>query len=183
MPKRSMHALIGSTALFVAGGLALADWPQWRGANRDARTELTVPQSWPKEFKAKWKQTVGEGDSTPALVGEKLYVFARQDDSEQTSCLDANTGKVIWQDKYPAMQVSGPDSAHGGPRSSPAVAAGKVVTFGVSGVLSCLDAQSGKVIWRKDSNKDFSLEVPRFHTGMSPLIAEGMCIAHLGGNG
>ena len=93
MPKRSIRALIGSAALLTAGGLALADWPQWRGANRDARTELTVPQTWPKELKAKWKQAVGTGDSTPALVGDKLYAFSRQDDNEVTSCLDANTGK------------------------------------------------------------------------------------------
>src|SRR5690348_12092188 len=183
MPKRSIRALIASAALLTAAGLALADWPQWRGANRDARTQITVPQTWPKELKSTWKQTVGTGDGTPALVGDKLYAFSRQDDNEVTSCLDANNGKIIWQDKYPAVQVSGPDSAHPGPRSSPTVAEGKVVTFGVGGVLSCLDAQSGKVVWRKESTKDFSLDVPRFHTAMSPLVGEGMCIAHLGGNG
>jgi outer membrane protein assembly factor BamB len=60
------------------------------------------------------------------------------------------------------------------------VAEGKVATLGVGGVLSCLDAETGKVVWRKD---EYTNAVPQFFTGLSPIIVDGACIAHLGGKG
>jgi len=84
----------------------------------------------------------------------------------------------VWQSKYAAQAVTGAAARHPGPRSSPAVAGGKVVTLGVGGVLSCLDAATGSLAWRKD---EFPKVVPQFFTGMSPILVEGMCIAHLGG--
>jgi outer membrane protein assembly factor BamB len=57
------------------------------------------------------------------------------------------------------------------------VAEGKIVTLGVGGVLSCVDAGTGKLLWRKD---DFSGKWPRFYTASSPIIADGLCIAQLG---
>jgi len=54
---------------------ASADWPQWRGANRDGRADFKAPAQWPKELKPAWKVTVGDGVATPALVGGKVYVF------------------------------------------------------------------------------------------------------------
>src|SRR4051812_23102908 len=56
------------------------DWPQWRGANRDAKAaDFKAPNTWPKDLAQKWKVDVGEGVATPSLVGEKLYVFSRQE--------------------------------------------------------------------------------------------------------
>ena len=86
----------------------------------------------------------------------------------------------LWENKYAAKAVTGPAARHPGPRGSPAVAEGKVVTLGVSGILSCLDAATGKELWRKD---EFPGVVPKFFTGMSPMIVDGMAIAHLGGPG
>lgn len=155
------------------------DWPQWRGANRDAKViGFNAPKTWPKELAQKWKVAVGSGDATPALVGDKLYVFSRQEGDEVVRCLEAASGKELWQDKYPTDAISGPDSSvHGGPRSSPAVVDGKVLTLGVSGTVSCLDAATGKVNWRKN---DFPGAWPRFHTAMSPIIVGGLCIVQLG---
>ena len=174
---RTMTAVAG--VLAVSASCAFAqDWPQWRGANRDGKaTGFTSPKTWPKELTQKWKVTVGLGDATPALVGNKLYVFARQDTDEFIRCLDAANGKELWSEKYDAPQVSGPASQHGGPRSSPAVADGKVVSLGVSGILSCVDAAQGKLLWRKD---DFSGAWPRFCTACSPIVTDGLCIAQLG---
>ncbi|KPK84409.1 MAG: hypothetical protein AMJ81_05605, partial [Phycisphaerae bacterium SM23_33] len=167
--------------LVCAGGVLAQDWPQWRGPNRDGKvTGFTAPETWPKALTRKWSVTVGSGDATPALVGDKLYVFARQGDDEVTLCLDASEGKELWRDKYAAQAVTGPASRHPGPRSSPAVADGKVVTLGVGGVLSCLDAATSKPLWRKDP---FPKLVPQYFTGMSPIIVDGMVIAHLGGPG
>ena len=176
--NRTMTAVAG--VLAVSAGCALAqDWPQWRGANRDARASgFTAPKTWPKELTQKWKVSVGSGDATSALVGNKLYIFARQGDDEVICCLDAVNGKELWQEKYAAQAVSGAAARHPGPRSSPTVADGKIVTIGVGGVLSCVDAAKGKMLWHKD---DFSGAWPRFYTSSSPLVTDDLCIAQLGG--
>jgi outer membrane protein assembly factor BamB len=180
---RNAHAtkgvVLGCVLLLSANGALAQDWPQWRGPNRDARaTGFNVPKTWPKELTQKWKVAVGEGVATPALVGDKLYVFSRQEGKEVLRCLDAATGKEVWQDKYEAADFRGPDASFQGPRSSPTVADGKVVTLGVLGTLSCLDAATGKVLWRKN---DFKGAVPRFHAASSPIVVDGLCVAELGG--
>lgn len=176
-----MTVMLGCMILMVTGWTFTQDWPQWRGPNRDGKVSgFTAPKEWPKELTQKWRTTVGLGDSTPALVGDKIYVFARQGDEEVMLCLDAGSGKELWRDKYEAQAVTGPPSRHPGPRSSPAVANEKVVTIGVGGVLSCWDAATGKLAWRKDP---FPKIVPQFFTAMSPIIVDGIVIAHLGGQG
>jgi outer membrane protein assembly factor BamB len=176
--SRMMAVVFVCAAASLVGRGHAQDWPQWRGPNRDAKTSgFNAPKTWPKELTQKWKVTVGSGDATPALVGDRLYLFTREEGEETTRCLDAATGKEIWKDKYTAPAVNGPDSGHGGPRSSPTVSEGKVLTLGVCGTVSCLDAGSGKVLWRKD---DFSGAWPRFHTAMSPIAVDGLCVVQLG---
>jgi outer membrane protein assembly factor BamB len=172
-------AVVSGCALALSAACASAqDWPQWRGANRDGKAAgFTAPGTWPKELTQKWKVTVGEGVATPSLVGDKLYVFSRQAGGEITRCLDAATGKELWQEKYDALGATGPASGFSGPRASPTVSDGKVVTFGVRGVLSCLDAATGKVLWRNDDFKSY----PRFFTAASPLVAGSVCVAQVGG--
>jgi len=179
--NQSRVLMVGCVILLIASCVFAQDWPQWRGPNRDGKVSgFTAPQEWPKEFAQKWKVTVGSGDATPALVDEKLYVFTRQGEDEVILCLNARNGKELWKSKYAAQAVTGAPARHPGPRSSPAVSDGKVVTIGVGGVLSCLDAATGKVVWRKDP---FPKVVPRFFTSMSPIVVDGMVIAHLGGQG
>ncbi len=176
------RVMMAGCVIMVGAGLVIAqDWPQWRGPNRDGKVEgFTAPQQWPQQLTQKWRTTVGLGCATPALVGDKLYVFTRQGDDEVTLCLDAGSGKELWRDQYAAQAVTGAPSRHPGPRSSPAVAEGKVVTLGVGGVVSCLDAAGGKLVWRKNP---FPKVTPRFFTAMSPVIIDGMAIAHVGGQG
>ncbi|MCH8333724.1 PQQ-like beta-propeller repeat protein [Candidatus Sumerlaeota bacterium] len=175
----SIWAMAGTLVLIGATFGVAEDWHQWRGVDRAGKIAgFTAPQDWPEELTQQWKVTVGTGDATPALVGDRLYVFARQGGDEVTLCLDAASGDEIWRDAYAALAVTGPAVRHSGPRSSPAVAEGKIVTLGVGGILSCLDAATGEVVWRKD---EFPNAVPVFYTAMSPIIVDGMAIAHLGG--
>ena len=157
------------------------EWPQWRGVDRNGMvTGFTAPEIWPEAFTLKWKVNVGAGDATPAMAGGKLYVFTRQSGNEVVLCLNKESGQVLWRYEYEAQEVTGAAARHPGPRSSPVVADGKIVTLGVGGILSCLDAATGKLIWSKDP---YPGVVPMFFTAMSPMIVDGMCIAHLGGAG
>jgi outer membrane protein assembly factor BamB len=173
-------SVIATLIIFSSTDSFSQDWPQWRGIGRDSKvTGFTAPAAWPAELKQEWKVSVGFGDATPALSGNKIYLNTRQGDQELILCLDAATGKELWRNQYPSVAVTGPAISHPGPRSSPAVANGKVVTFGASAILSCLDANTGKVIWRRENPTN---TVPQFFTGMSPLIVDNMCIVHVGTN-
>lgn len=164
---------------FLACTLALtpaADWPQWRGPNRDGRaSDFKAPAKWPDALTQKWKVTVGDGVATPALVGDKLYVFSREGGAEVTRCLKADTGDEVWKVKYDTAFSGKGDQGYQGPRSSPAVSDGRVVTFGVNGTLSCLKADSGEKVWRVETGA-----VPRFHTSSSPVIADRFVIVQVG---
>ncbi|MGD1083806.1 MAG: PQQ-binding-like beta-propeller repeat protein [Verrucomicrobiota bacterium] len=176
-------APIAASLVLIAGyGSPAQDWPQWRGANRDGKTAaFQVPATWPTNLTQKWKVSVGRGDASPALVGANLYVFARQGTDEVLLCLDPATGATRWQSAYPAdYVVTGPPKDHPGPRGTPVVADGKVCTLGVGGILSCFDAATGAVLWRKQSNEDY-LGIPyKTDSSMSPIVEQGMCIAHVG---
>lgn len=178
MKKRNLFISLVILMLISPTVLFSQEWNQFRGNNRDSKvTGFTAPKSWPAELKQVWKVNVGFGDASPVASGKRIYLNTRQDANEVILCLDASTGKELWKNTYPAPAVTGPAGSHPGPRSTPAVLDGKVVTFGASGILSCLDATSGKLLWRKENPGNL---VPQFFTGMSPLIIDGMCIAHLG---
>jgi outer membrane protein assembly factor BamB len=176
--KRTACALVGVLLLGATSGQA-QDWPQWRGPNRDNKVAgFTEPKAWPKELTQKWKVSVGEGLASPALVGDKVYVFAKQGGNEVTLCLNAADGKEVWKDPTPGTDIGGAAARFSvkGPRCAPAVGDGKVCTLGVGGTLSCLNAADGKVAWRKEGKGR-----PDFYTSSSPLIVDGKCVAFLGG--
>jgi outer membrane protein assembly factor BamB len=180
-----LFALLTCTLVVGVSPSQGEDWPQFRGPNRDNKvTGFKVPATWPKELTKKWSVPVGDGVSSPALVGDRIYTFTRQGGDEVTLCINAATGEEVWKDKYAATEVKGaaagfkgPDKFTG-PRSSPAVGDGKVCTFGVDSVLSCLDAAKGTVVWRKETKGR-----PMFYTASSPQIAGGKCIIYIGSGG
>src|SRR6187551_3724353 len=130
-PKYLWITLIWSCAISSFA----ADWPQWRGLNRDGKvSDFKTPKVWPKELTKKWAVNVGDGAASPALVGNRIFVFAREDRGEGIRCLDASSGKEIWHETYSAEPSTDP-GRFAGPRSSPAVAEGKVVTLSARGML------------------------------------------------
>src|SRR5262249_8795535 len=137
---------------------------------------VTVPAKWPRTLKEEWKVTVGEGVASPVMAGDRVYVFTRQQNREIVLCLSLQSGKEIWRSEpYPAPFKPGPGDAFSiGPRSTPAVAGNRVFTLGISGILSCLDARTGKLLWRKDYQPYYN------RSGNSPLVVDGLCIAHMG---
>lgn len=161
------------------------DWPQFRGPTRDNKvTGFTVPSAWPKALKRQWNVPVGDGVASPVLAGDKVYTFTRQDNDEVVLCLDAASGKEVWNAKYKADPVTGVAAGfkgsekYTGPRSSPAVAYGKVCTLGVTGTVTCFDAASGKPVWQKESKAR-----PKFYTSCSPVAADGVFVVQVGPEG
>jgi outer membrane protein assembly factor BamB len=184
MISRHWLALLLCTAFLSTTAFA-QDWPQWRGPNRDGNVSgAVIPASWPKTLKEQWKVTVGIGHSSPVVANGKIYVFARQGDEEVLLSLDAVTGKEIWRSSQPiAYEMHPAATGHGkGPKSTPVIYKGNVYTFGISGVLSCHDARTGKVKWRQEFSKQFPKTSPLFGTAMSPIIDSGLLIAHVGGH-
>lgn len=155
----------------LAGG---QDWPQWRGPNRDNKVAFEAPNLWPRDLNKKWRAAAGVGEASPILVGDKIYVFGREAGDEVTRCLDAASGKEVWQDRYAAAAITGAAKGYPGPRSTPTASDGKVCTLGVHGVVSCFDADTGKIAWRKNSGAK-----PQFFTSTSPIVADGMCVVFL----
>lgn len=175
---KTRRLITGSLLIIITTVLSAQDWPQFRGPERDGRvTGFKAPASWPAGLQLIWKVQVGSGNASPVLSDGKLIVHTRQADEELVICLDAASGKELWKTAYAADAVTGPAASHPGPRSTPAISDGKVVTFGVSGIISCLDLKTGKILWQKDNP---SLVVPQFFTGMSPLVSDGVCIIHTG---
>ncbi|HEV7474919.1 MAG TPA: PQQ-binding-like beta-propeller repeat protein [Pyrinomonadaceae bacterium] len=174
--------LTGAAVLSLAIAAQAQDWPQWRGPNRDGNAANSTA-AWPKDLQEEWKVTVGLGHASPVVVDKKVYVFARQGEEEVLLSLDVATGKELWRASQPiAFTMHPAATAHGkGPKSTPVVSDGKVFTLGISGVLSCHDARTGKLKWRHEFSKQYPATSPLYGTAMSPVVDRGMVIAHVGG--
>jgi len=161
------------------------DWNQWRGPSRTGvTTAFTPPATWPDKPRKVWETTVGAGHSSPVVSGSRVFIFARTRDDEVVTAFEYQTGKQVWQQRYRApYQVNPAAESHGkGPKSTPAVDGGRLFTLGISGTLSAFDAATGKPLWRKTFDREFDASSPDFGVAMSPLVAEGQVVVHVGGN-
>ena len=173
--------------LLTAGlsGVCAQDWPQWRGPDRTGVTDVfAAPSAWPEKPRKVWEAVVGTGHSSPVAAAGRVFVLSRLGEDEVVSAFDVQSGKAVWQQKYRApYQVNPAAESHGkGPKSTPAIAAGRIFTLGINGTLSAFDAATGKVLWRKAFEKEFDATSPDFGAATSPLAAGGQVIAHVGGN-
>jgi outer membrane protein assembly factor BamB len=161
---------------------ASADWPQWRGPNRDgAPGAFSVPAVWPEQLVQRWKAEVGEGYASPLVVGNRVYQFARRDGKEVMAAIDVQTGKEVWQTGYPVdFTMHSAATAHNqGPKSTPAFANGTLYAIGMTGVVTAFDASNGKQRWQKPG----SLPVPLYTShAFSPIVDGSLVIFHLGGH-
>jgi outer membrane protein assembly factor BamB len=159
-----------------------ADWPQWRGPNRDGVVgSFSEPASWPDGLVQRWKIEIGLGYSTPLVVGDRLYVFSRQGEDEVMSALDAASGRLIWREAYPAsVNLRGSAAAHGpGPKSTPVLADGRLHAIGMTGIVTTFDAQTGRRLWQTPGSN--VLPLYRNHA-FSPLVDRGLVVFHVGGH-
>ncbi len=162
--------------------LSASDWPQLLGPLRNGTYPAhDLADTWPKNGPAiLWQKAVGQGFSGPAVAGGKLILFHRLGDKETVECLDAKTGANLWTFDYPTHYQDdfGFDE---GPRATPAIADGRVYTYGAEGLLNCLDLKTGTNLWRIDAMKEFQAEKGFFGIACSPLVESNAVLMIIGG--
>ena len=165
---------------------ALAQWPQWGGPNRDFKSDAKgLAAKWPDEGpKRLWSRSLGDGLSSIAMDDGKLFTMYRDGEDEVVIAIDAETGKTVWQKKYPAVVPEGVETRFGvGPRSTPTVFGDYVYTLGFAGMLRCAQKTDGKAVWSHDLVKEFGAESPEFGFASSPTVHKGNLIVAVGGKG
>jgi outer membrane protein assembly factor BamB len=168
----------------IAGPLRANDWPQWRGMQRDGVSqEGGLLKEWPSEGpKLVWQvKEIGTGYSTPAVVGERLYLISNQGlDNEFAQCLSTRDGKQIWSTKLGEV---GPNEGpqYPGSRSTPTIEGGMAYCLGSNGDLACLEAATGKVVWKKSLRQDFGGKTGKWAYAESPLIDGDTLVCTPGG--
>ncbi|MBI3417299.1 MAG: PQQ-binding-like beta-propeller repeat protein [Verrucomicrobia bacterium] len=177
---------IARRVFFMAGVYAssasASDWPQFLGPTRDgAYSGGNLAKQWPKNGPpVLWKKDVGQGFSGPIVADGKVILFHRVGAQERVECFDAEKGGSLWRFDYPTAyeDTFGFDE---GPRGTPAIADGKVFTFGAEGALHCLDFATGKKVWSVDAKKQFKTAKGFFGIACSPLVEGNAVLLNLGG--
>ncbi len=182
--RRTAAAL--SLALATALGASADDWPYWRGLHQDGISRETgLLKTWPAEGpRVLWKQAVPGGYSSFAVAQGRLYTMSEDRKEEIVLCLDATSGKQVWEYRYPADYDLHPgldQRFKSGPRSTPVVDAGHVYALGTTGVLNCLEAKTGRVVWTQDLLKLGERPIPEFGYSNSPFIAGDRLFVQPGG--
>lgn len=169
----------------IAGFVAEAgDWPQILGPSRTgiAAADEKLAAGWPAGGPTvRWRRDVGSGYAGVAIAGGRGMVFSRIADGEVVEAFDPATGEKLWSDGHPTTfrpQVGGGD----GPLCTPLIHGGHVITFGAQGVLSCHDAASGKLRWRRDTHRDFDAPEGYFGAGSSPIVVGDVVVVNVGGS-
>jgi len=170
MNRRLLFALfVCLTPAFIA-----ADWPQWRGPNRDGVSkEAGLLKEWPEGGpKLIWQvKDLGDGYSAPAVVGDRLYVMnSKGMDSDSVQARSTADGKTIWSTSIGGVGPNTPGNNYPGSRSTPTVEGDRVYAIGSDGDVACLEAATGKIVWQRSMRKDFGGKPGLWAYAESPLI-------------
>lgn len=148
-----------------------ADWPQWRGPNRDdVSYEPGLQAAWTADGPRRvWMfEECGVGYSGPAIVGDRLYTLGGRGGEEQLICLDNSNGEEVWSTPLgPIYENDWGD----GPRSTPTVDGERIYALAAGGNLVCLHKSDGSVVWTK-ALQDLGGEIPNWGYAESPLVLE-----------
>ena len=185
---RSQTAVRGLIRAFATGAfcgffvahLAAGDWPQILGPDRNGVARDETLLAWGADGpQTVWERNVGDGFAGVAVAQGRVLLFHRRGDREIVESLAAATGVPQWEADYPTAYHSGisPDS---GPRCVPLVHGDRVFTFGAEGRLSCLELETGRIIWSNDTGEDFQAPQGYFGAGSSPIMADGKLVVNIG---
>jgi outer membrane protein assembly factor BamB len=166
----------------LSGLVTLAgDWPQFLGpTHNNVSTETGLLDKLPANGPpVVWEKQVGTGYSAPSVRGNRLVVFHRVGAEEVIECLDAADAKAVWRHAYPSRYVD-PYGYNNGPRCTPLLTTNRCYTFGAEGKLVCLDLDSGKLVWQRDTARDWEIPEAFFGVGSTPLLEGGKLIVMIG---
>ena len=158
------------------------DWPEFLGPNGDGTSNETgllkeFPESGPAIV---WSKEIGSGYSAPSIVGGTIVIFHRVGGEEIIESLAAETGDSMWKHSYATSYVD-PYGYSDGPRCSPLIAGDRIYTFGAEGKLTCLNREDGKLLWQRDTAKDFEIPGAFFGVGSTPILYQNLLITMVGG--
>ncbi len=181
--KRIFIALLAcAVAWSVRCGLA-DDWPQWRGPERNGVwRETGLLKEFPSTgLKILWRAEISAGYSGPTVAGGRVYVTDRVQtagEQERVLCFDATTGSNVWVHGYECRYagVGYPD----GPRASVTIDDGRAYALGTTGHLRCLDAATGKLLWKKTPDVDYQIARPIWGLASAPLVEGELVVVQLG---
>ena len=181
-----MRLLLLVVGIFLVSSAPLpaADWPQWRGPQRDGVSKETgLLKEWPKEGpKLLWQvKDIGYGFSTPSIVGDRLYLLSNKGmDNEFVQARSVADGKEIWTTRLGKV---GPNTGaqFPGARSTPTVDGDVLYAFSSGGDLACVKIADGAVVWRKSLPKDFGGKPGPWAYAESPLVDGDAVVCSPGG--
>lgn len=169
------------TLATMTGAVLGAEWPQFRGVDRDGTSaETGLYRGWPAGGpKVLWKTDVCQGYSAAAIVGGRVYFndYGRKTSQWFVRCLLLSDGAEQW--RFKEKRKIRPN--HGITRTVPAVDGKYVFAMDPKCVLHCLDAKTGKEQWRKNLVKEYKTRIPPWYTGQCPLFEKDRVIVAPGG--
>ena len=177
----SKSAQGGSKAQAPAANGATADWPQWRGPQRDAISrETKLLEQWPEGGpKLLWtNRGLGRGYSSPSVVGDRLYVLGTADNTAAAIAVDLNSGEQLWVAKLGEQYEN---NWGGGPRGSVTVDGDRLYALDAVGNLFCLETENGEKVWQKNLVSDFGGQIPNWGYCESPLVDGDKVVVTAGG--
>ena len=183
--RLALAAAVGCVVLSSAMPLSADDWPQWRGPNRDAISKETgLLQEWPEGGPPlAWRlDDVGEGYSTPSVVGDRLYLLTNDGlESEFVQCRSTADGAAIWSIKI--GKVGNPDQrpAYPAARSTPTIDGEHLYALGSDGDLVCMKTADGEIVWQKNIQSEFGGKYGEWAYSESPLVDADRVICTPGG--
>ena len=184
------RVVVACAVLCVSAGLSADDWHQWRGVDRLGVWEETgIVDELPAQLVVKWRATINSGYSGPAVAAGRVFITdwaedpqsRSMDGTERVLALDEQTGEVLWTQEWPTSYRMLQGSYATGPRATPTVDGDRVYVVGATGMLSCLDVETGDVIWRQNYVEEYRTSVPTWGITSAPLVDGDRLIAIVGG--
>ncbi len=171
-------------SLLVGNRADAADWPQWRGPNRDGVwPETGVVETFDKpQLDLVWRADIASGYSGPTVWHGFVFVTDRlvsPKQVERVHCFDAQDGHKVWTHEYDCeYRDVGYDA---GPRASVTIDEGRAFSLGAMGHLFAFEARSGKILWQKDLNAEYKIRMPTWGIAAAPLVEGNLLILQIGG--